>query len=148
MVKQCGRNRSNPKKVLTGFYSEFSGENIASPPYEVECDLADDPLPVFRSLQKKRQRDFVRPLVLKPDDPDLPMLVSSSFPFPVDQICITRFTCRIEKLGTLAPSETCGQFIQSFTGHSMVVLAPAGFIKKYGIDRYKTFVEFSMALPY
>ena len=83
-----------------------------------------------------------------PDDPDLPMLVNSSFPFPVEQICITRFTRRIERLGALMPSETCGQFIQSFTGHGMVILAPAGFMKKYGIDHVCTDIEVSMSIPY
>jgi hypothetical protein len=76
------------------------------------------------------------------------MLVYSSFPFPVEQICITRSTHRIERMGRLAPSETCGQFIQSFTGHAMVILAPAGFMKKYGIDLFSTDVEFSLAAPY
>lgn len=118
------------------------------PVYEVECDFADDPVTVFRSLQGKQRKDFVRPLILKPDDPDLPMLVYSSFPFPVEQICITRFTRRIERLGVLTPSGTCGQFIQSFTGHAMVILAPVGFMKKYGIDLVCTDIEFSMAVPY
>jgi hypothetical protein len=118
------------------------------PVYEVECDFADDPVTVFQSLQMKKEKDFVRPMILKPDDPDLPMLVYSSFPFPVEQICITRFTRRIERLGVLRPSGTCRQFIQSFTGHGMVILAPAGFMKKYGIDLVSTDIEVSMSVPY
>jgi len=121
---------------------------VTVPVYEVECDLADDPVAAFKSLQTKPRNEFVRPLILKPDDPDLPMLVYSSFPYPVEQICITRSTRRIEKLGTLAPSATCGQFIQSFTGHSMVILAPEGFMKKYKIDRIETDIEISLAVPY
>ncbi len=121
---------------------------VTVPVYEVECDLADDPVAAFKSLQMKPRKEFVRPLVLKPDDPDLPMLVYSSFPYPVEQICITRSTRRIEKLGTIAPSTTCGQFIQSFTGHSMVILAPEGFMKKYKIDRIETDIEISLAVPY
>ena len=121
---------------------------VTVPVYEVTCDLADDPVAAFRSLQMKPRTEFVRPLILKPDDPDLPMLVYSSFHYPVEQICITRSTRRIEKLGTLAPSTTCGQFIQSFTGHSMVILAPEGFMKKYKIDRIETDIEISLAIPY
>ena len=121
---------------------------ISVPVYEVECDLADDPVTAFRSLQRVQRKDFVRPLILKPDDPDLPMLVYSSFLFPVEHICITRFTRRVEKLGTIAPSTTCGQFIQSFTGHSLVILAPEGFIKKYKINRIDTDTEFNMVVPY
>jgi hypothetical protein len=111
---------------------------VTVPVYEVTCDLADEPVAAFRSLQMKPRKEFVRPLILKPDDPDLPMLVYSSFPYPVEQICITRSTHRIEKLGTIVPSTTCGQFIQSFTGHSMVILAPEGFMKKYKMDRIET----------
>ncbi len=121
---------------------------VTVPVYDVECDLADDPVAAFKSLQMKPRKEFVRPLVLKPDDPALPMLVYSSFPYPVEQICITRSTRRIEKLGTLAPSTTCGQFIQSFTGHSMVILAPEGFMKKYKIDRIENHIEISLAVPY
>ncbi|MFZ2339607.1 MAG: hypothetical protein WAW07_07790 [Bacteroidales bacterium] len=66
----------------------------------------------------------------------------------MEQICITRSTRRIEKPGTLTPTITCGQFIQSFTGHSMVILAPEGFMKKYKIDRIGTDIEISLAIPY
>ena len=138
------RPEAGPVTMMLRIYrSEFR-----VPVYEVECDFADDSVTVFKSLQEKKRKDFVRPLILKPDDPDLPMLVYSSFPFPVEQICITRFTRRIERIGVITPSETCGQFIQSFTGHAMVILAPAGFMKKYGIDLVCTDIEFSLSVPY
>ena len=143
MRKNPVRPETGPVRMLLRIFRD-----VRTPVSEVECDFADDPVTVFRSLQGKQRKDFVRPLILKPDDPDLPMLVSSSFPFPVEQICITRSTRRIERLGVLTPSETCGQFIQSFTGHAMVILAPAGFMKKYGIDLFSTDVEFSLAAPY
>ena len=130
MEKNPARPEEGPVRVNLRIFRP----RLTVPVYEVECDLADDPVAAFRSLQRVQRKDFVRPLILKPDDPDLPMLVYSSFPFPVEQICITRFTRRIEKLGTIAPSATCGQFIQSFTGHSMIILAPEGFIKKYRIN--------------
>jgi len=143
--------RKNPVRPETGpvtMLLRIFRPSFLVPVYEVECDFADDPVTIFQSLRMKKEKNFVRPLILKPDDPDLPMLVNSSFPFPVEQICITRFTRRIERLGALMPSETCGQFIQSFTGHGMVILAPAGFMKKYGIDHVCTDIEVSMSIPY
>ena len=142
------KNPVRPEEGPTRVNLRIFRPRVTVPVYEVECDLADDPVAAFRSLQMKPRREFVRPLILKPDDPDLPMLVYSSFLYPVEQICITRSTRRIEKLGTLAPSTTCGQFIQSFTGHSMVILAPRGFMKKYKIDRIETDIEISLAVPY
>ena len=143
-----GKNPVRPEEGPVRVNLRIFRPLVTVPVYEVTCDLADDPVAAFRSLQMKPRNEFVRPLVLKPDDPDLPMLVYSSFPYPVEQICITRSTRRIEKLGTLAPSTTCGQFIQSFTGHSMVILAPEGFMKKYKIDRIETDIEISLAVPH
>lgn len=144
LEKNPARPEEGPVRVNLRIFRPL----VTVPVYEVTCDLADDPVAAFRSLQMKPRKEFVRPLILKPDDPDLPMLVYSSFHYPVEQICITRSTRRIEKLGTLAPSTTCGQFIQSFTGHSMVILAPEGFMKKHKIDRIETDIEISLAIPY
>ena len=142
------KNPVRPEEGPTRVNLRIFRPRVTVPVFEVECDLADDPVAAFRSLQMKTRKEFVRPLILKPDDPNLPMLVYSSFPYHVEQICVTRSTRRIEKLGTLAPSTTCSQFIQSFTGQSMLILEPEGFMKKYKIDRIQTDIEMSLTITY
>jgi hypothetical protein len=126
----------------------FSGMDRDVQDHDVECDLADDPMTIFRSIDMKKLQEFIRPLILKPYSPDIPMLVYSSFPFPVEQICVTRSTGWVENISRISPSKGSGPFIQSFTGHSMVILAPKGFIKKHRIEVGVTSVELINVVPY
>ena len=82
LEKNPARPEEGPVRVNLRIFRPL----VTVPVYEVTCDLADDPVAAFRSLQMKPRKEFVRPLILKPDDPDLPMLVYSSFPYPVEQI--------------------------------------------------------------
>jgi hypothetical protein len=142
------KNPVRPEEGPVRVYCIISGTNIYDQVHEVECDLADNPGKVFRSLEAKKPREFIRPLVLKPDSPDIPMMVYSSFPFTVEQICITRATRRVENISKISLSKSGGPFIQSFTGHEYVIIAPVGFIEDYEIEVGVTSVDIRNVVPF
>ena len=97
------------------------------------CELATSDIEIYQSLNYRAKKDFKIPLVLQFESPIVQSLSLQNFSFPVEQICIDYRDGKVKKTGIISPSKTQGKFIHGYSEFSLVILAPVGTIKKYGI---------------
>jgi hypothetical protein len=80
------------------------------------------------------------PMVLYFDNPLIQSFSRQKFKISVEQICVDYKTNLVKRYSVLNPSKYKGDFIQSYSEFSMVILSPIGFFSKGLIVENKTII--------
>jgi hypothetical protein len=104
----------------------------------VECEVANSSIEIMLSLTNRTS--IKKPLVLYFDNPLIQSFSRQKFNIPVEQICVDYKTNLVKKCSLLFPSKYKGDFIQSYSEFSMVILAPVNFFPKGLIIENKTII--------
>jgi uncharacterized membrane protein (UPF0127 family) len=107
---------------------------------EIICELAETTIEIFQSLNFRSEKDFTNPLVIKFENPNIQSYVLSNYIFPVEHICVSE-NKTVEKMYLQGASDLKANFIQAFSSYDFVILAPIGFIKKYGLKEKETTIN-------
>ncbi|MDQ6757500.1 MAG: hypothetical protein M3004_11255 [Bacteroidota bacterium] len=106
----------------------------------VTCELAQSVIEIFQSLKFREKKDFIIPLVLKFENPNIQSFVLSDYAFSVEHICIDENNI-VDKLYTQPFSKIEATFIQGYSSFKFIILAPVGFIKDYKIEEKTTAIS-------
>ena len=108
----------------------------------VDCELASSEIEIFQSLSYRTKKDFKKPLVLLFDNPTTQYLSRQSFNFPVIQINVSYSSNLVKKVSFVPKSnKENGQYIQSFSEFSIVLLLPVDSVLKKLIVENKTIIS-------
>lgn len=108
----------------------------------VEAELGTSDVEIFQAASYRWPHELVRPLVLQFDRPAAQHFCLQNYEFDVEQILVEYGTDKVLSVNPLKarPTETGGQFIQSYAGLSCLILALPGFAEKFGIEPQNTFI--------
>jgi hypothetical protein len=104
----------------------------------VECELASSSVEIMLSLNNRISIE--NPMVLYFDNPLIQSFSRQKFKISVEQICVDYKTNLVKRYSVLNPSKYKGDFIQSYSEFSMVILSPIGFFSKGLIVENKTII--------
>jgi hypothetical protein len=104
------------------------------------AELASSEIEIFQSLTNRKKID--NPLVLYFKNPLIQSFSKQLFKFKVEHICVDYKTNIVKKYNLIYPSKTEGEFIQSYSEFSLVILAPNGYFSKGLIVENKTEIIF------
>ena len=104
------------------------------------CESAASKVEVFQSLCYRKAKAFNKPLVLIFDNPHSQNLSMIDYKFDVEQVFVNYYTGIVNKINTLYSKKTSGLFIQGYSGFSLVILAPVGFIESQRIKLFETII--------
>jgi hypothetical protein len=108
----------------------------------INCELATSEIEIFQSLTLRKKKDFKIPLVLFFKNPLKQSFSLQGFNFPVEQFCVDYTNDVIKKINKIRPTKSQGEFIQSYSEFSLVILSPLNYFPKGLIVLNKTKVTF------
>lgn len=109
---------------------------------KVICELASSEIEIFQSLTKRKKKDFKLPLVLLFKNPLIQSFSLQGFNFPVEQICVDNSTNIVKKNNIIHPTKSLGEFVQSYSEFSMVILSPLKYYPKGLVELNKTKISY------
>lgn len=104
------------------------------------CELASSEIEIFQSLTNRKK--IYEPLVLYFKNPLNQSFSKQLFKFKVEHICVDYKTNIVKKYNIIYPSKSKGEFIQSYSEFSLVILTPNGYFSKGLIIENKTEITF------
>jgi uncharacterized membrane protein (UPF0127 family) len=102
----------------------------------IVAELASSEIEIFQSLTNRKKID--KPLVLYFKNPLIQSFSNQLIKFKVEQICVDYKTNIVKKYNIIYPSISKGEFIQSYSEFSLVILSPNGYFSKGLIVENKT----------
>jgi len=108
----------------------------------VICELASSDIEIFQSLTKRKRKDFKIPLVLLFKNPLIQSFSLQGFNFPVEQICVDYNSNIVKKYNIIHLSKSVGEFVQSYSEFSMVILSPLKYYPKGLVELNKTKISY------
>ena len=74
----------------------------------LEAELAASEIEIFQSLNYRQPVEFIQPLVLRFDNPDIQYFSMQSFAFPVVQVCAERKTGLVKRVAPIVAQASIG----------------------------------------
>lgn len=105
----------------------------------IDCELASSEIEIFQSLSYRKCIDI--PLVLLFKNPLKQNFSKQQFKFNVEQICVDNKNNYVTKINILYPSQSRGEFIQSYSEYALIILSPIGFFQKDLLIENKTKIK-------
>jgi hypothetical protein len=91
----------------------------------LEAELASSEIEIYQSLNYREPDEFIKPLVLRFQNPDIQYFSMQSFSFPVVQVCAERKTGLVKRVASIAAQvNTGGNFIQCYSEFLLVLFLP------------------------
>jgi hypothetical protein len=91
----------------------------------LEAELASSEIEIYQSLNYRQPEEFIQPLVLRFQNPDIQYFSQQSFAFPVVQVCAERKTGLVKRVAPIAvQANTGGNFIQCYSEFLLVLFLP------------------------
>jgi len=91
----------------------------------LEAELASSEIEIFQSLNYRQPDEFIQPLVLQFENPDIQYFSMQFFSFPVVQVCTERKTGLVKRVAPIAAqANTGGNFIQCYSEFLLVLFLP------------------------
>ena len=91
----------------------------------LEAELASSEIEIYQSLNYRLPDEFIQPLVLRFQNPDIQYFSRQSFAFPVVQVCAERKTGLVKRVAPIAAQvNTGGNFIQCYSEFLLVLFLP------------------------
>jgi len=88
----------------------------------LEAELASSEIEIFQSLNYRQPDEFIQPLVLQFENPDIQYFSMQSFTFPVVQVCAERKTGLVKRVASIpAQANAGGNFIQCYSEFLLVM---------------------------
>ncbi|MCA2856519.1 MAG: hypothetical protein IM449_16915 [Microcystis sp. M065S1] len=91
----------------------------------LEAELASSEIEIYQSLNYRQPEEFIQPLVLRFQNPNIQYFSRQSFAFPVIQVCAERKTGLVKRVAPIAAqANTDGNFIQCNSEFLLVLFLP------------------------
>ena len=91
----------------------------------LEAELASSEIEIYQSLNYRKPDEFIQPLVLRFQDPNIQYFSRQSFAFPVVQVCVDWKTGLVKRVASIAAqANSSGNFIQSYSEFLLVLFLP------------------------
>lgn len=91
----------------------------------LEAELASSEIEIYQSLNYRQPDEFIQPLVLRFQDPNIQYFSRQSFAFPVVQVCVDWKTGLVKRVAPIAAqANTGGNFIQCYSEFLLVLFLP------------------------
>jgi hypothetical protein len=91
----------------------------------LEAELASSEIEIYQSLNYRLPDEFIQPLVLRFQNPDIQYFSRQSFAFPVVQVCVDWKTELVKRVASIAAqANTGGNFIQCYSEFLLVLFLP------------------------
>jgi hypothetical protein len=91
----------------------------------LEAELASSEIEIYQSLNYRQPDEFIQPLVLRFQNPDIQYLSRQSFAFPVVQVCVDWKTGLVKRVAPIAAQvNTDGNFIQCYSEFLLILFLP------------------------
>ena len=91
----------------------------------LEAELASSEIEIYQSLNYRQPDEFIQPLVLRFQNPDIQYFSRQSFAFPVVQVCVDWKTGLVKRVAPIAAqANTDGNFIQCYSEFLLALFLP------------------------
>ena len=88
----------------------------------LEAELASSAIEIYQSLNYRQPDEFIQPLALRFQDPNIQYFSRQSFAFPVVQVCCEKKTGLVKRVAPIAAqANTDGNFIQCYSEFLLVL---------------------------
>lgn len=91
----------------------------------LEAELASSEIEIYQSLNYRQPDEFIQPLALRFQDPNIQYFSRQCFAFPVVQVCVDWNTGLVKRVASIAAqANTGGNFIQCYSEFLLVLFLP------------------------